>query len=70
MVTIICPHCNETVEIIKVVALCEQDKEEPIYKTRLEMAKENVKPIEERQWIVIEYDSKNDRFLVIKGGNK
>lgn len=67
MITLVCPHCDGVVEVIKVVvqdSLRGQNKEEPIYKTRLEMAKENEKPYDDRRWRIIDYDSKKDRFLV------
>ena len=73
MLEIVCPHCNKVVEIINIVVLDSlrgHNKEEPIYRTRLEMAKENAKPFEERKWIVIEYDSKRDRFLVVERKDK
>ena len=69
MITLICPHCGHTIEVTNIVvqdSLHGQDKEESIYKTRLEMAEDNAKPQEERQWIVIMYDSKLDRYIVEK----
>ena len=68
MIEIICPHCNHMIEVTSITvqdSLYGHGKEGPIYKTRLEMAKENEKPIDDRRWIVLEYDSKKDRFLVV-----
>ena len=69
MLEIVCPHCNKVVEIINIVVLDSsrgKDKEEPIYKTRLEMAKENEKPYDDRRWRIIDYDSEKDKFLVVE----
>ena len=57
-----CPNCKYKLDL-QILLKIEQEK---IYKTRLEMAKESAKPQEERQWIVIEYNSEKDRFLVRK----
>ncbi len=59
-----CPNCNCELNLDIILKI--KQKEEQIYKTRLEMAEENAKPIIERQWGVIEYDAKRDRFLVQK----
>ena len=73
MLEIVCPHCNKVVEIMNIVVqdpLRGQVKEKPIYKTRLEMAKENEKPYDDRRWRIIDYDSKKDKFLVVEREDK
>ena len=73
MLEIVCPHCNKVVGIINIVvqdSLRGQNKEGPIYKTRLEMAKDDAKPIDDRRWVVIEYDSEKDKFLVVERKDK
>mgnify|MGYP007025396042 CR=1 FL=1 len=70
MLEIICPHCDNTIEVIRVVvqdSLRCQNKKEIMYMTRLEMAKEEAKPRDERQWIAVGYEASKDRFRVVKG---
>ena len=59
-----CPKCNCTFSLNLDISLCV--KQEVIYRTRLEMAEENAKPQEERQWLVVCYNASEDMFEVVK----
>jgi hypothetical protein len=58
-----CPHCNKSLVISVAIT-----KEEPTriisYITRKEMAEDGAKPIDERQYVEIEYIAKSDRYKV------